>query len=307
MDSPSELNTEVHVNVVPDAPSRCGNESAHTETTAATEMEVPVKLEPLDGDLAISFSDLWASDENDPKELDRYEQTLRVCIAFYTGRPLFRYISYVVARECIMVRISNFNLHVLAPPHSSSLHLALFSSHIKTSVVYWWSHCSCVSRTPCWQRMILHYTRVFVWQLTCSSSMSGLHKITSTRFGCRNIVQMKRSSSSSVIGVYWIHCPHRKLESWGEVISSLWMTGRGNGVKTFARWAGETIFPHAILLIPNAIQALSNLAAEGRCQRCMEYNRPCWTPFTLGGIRQACVFCANNDHYCNDPVTPVGW
>ena len=133
----SELNTEVHVDVVTDAPIRQDSEAAHVETTDTTEMiEVPVKLEPLDGDLAISFSDLWASDKNDPEELDRYEQTLRVCIAFYTGKPLFRYIAYVVARECITVRISNFDFHALAPPHSSSLDLALFSLHIKTSVIY---------------------------------------------------------------------------------------------------------------------------------------------------------------------------
>ena len=58
MHSPSELNTEVHVDIVPDAPSRRGNKTVHTEIMAAMETEVSVKLEPLDEDLAISFSDL---------------------------------------------------------------------------------------------------------------------------------------------------------------------------------------------------------------------------------------------------------
>ena len=89
--------------------------------TTEVSAEVPVKLEALDEDLAVTFSDLWALDKNDPKELDRYEQTLRVCAAFYQHQPLFRYIAYVVARECVMVRISNFYHPPSSPPLFSSL------------------------------------------------------------------------------------------------------------------------------------------------------------------------------------------
>ena len=98
-----------------------GTDTSTAATTTTTEVpktaEISVKQEPLDDDdLAMPFSDLWAADKNDSDELDRYEQTLRVCIAFYTNKPLFRYIAYVVARECIMVRISNFCLAFSLPP-----------------------------------------------------------------------------------------------------------------------------------------------------------------------------------------------
>lgn len=67
-----------------------------------TTEEVTVKLEPLDEDVP-AFSDTWAETEIDHAILDRYEQTLRVVLAFYKDERPYQEIAYIVARECLTV------------------------------------------------------------------------------------------------------------------------------------------------------------------------------------------------------------